>query len=89
MIRFRERGTRKIKKRLMGFPILRKRICRFCKEKINTIDYKDIKRLERFITERGKIVSSRLSGNCVKHQRVLARAIKRARFVSLLPYTKV
>jgi small subunit ribosomal protein S18 len=69
--------------------ILRKRFCRFCAEKeIKIIDYKDIKRLESFITERGKIVSTRFSGNCAKHQRRIAEAIKKARFLSLIPYTR-
>ena len=88
-MRFKERVSKKIKKKSKGFLPLRKKICRFCKEKINTVDYKDIKRLERFITERGKIVSSRFSGNCAKHQRMIARAIKKARFISLLPYTRI
>jgi small subunit ribosomal protein S18 len=85
----REREAGKPKRKSTGFFHLRKKICRFCKEKINYIDYKDIKRLERFITERGKIVSSRFSGNCARHQRMVARTIKKARFLSLLPYTKV
>jgi small subunit ribosomal protein S18 len=68
--------------------ISRKRFCRLCKEKVTNIDYKDIKRLERFITDRGKITSRRSSGNCAHHQRMVARAIKRARFVALLPYTR-
>ncbi|MBI4845374.1 MAG: 30S ribosomal protein S18 [Candidatus Omnitrophica bacterium] len=65
---------------------LKKRICRFCSEKTTQIDYKDINRILKFITERGKIVPSRVSGNCAKHQRKLAQAIKRARFIALLPY---
>lgn len=68
--------------------VTRKRFCRFCKEKENTLDYKDIKKLEKFITDRGKIVSRRSSGNCALHQRMVACAIKRARFVALLPYVK-
>jgi len=68
---------------------IRKRFCRFCADKIKTIDYKDIKRLEVFIRERGKIVSSRFSGNCARHQRILRKAIKRARFLSLLPYIRL
>ena len=68
--------------------IFRKRFCRLCQEKITHVDYKDIKRLERFITDRGKIVSRRSSGNCARHQRMIARAVKRARFIALLPYTK-
>jgi small subunit ribosomal protein S18 len=67
----------------------RKRICRFCADKIEEIDYKDIKRLEFFMRDRGKIVSSRLSGNCAGHQRRLATAIKRARYLALLPYSRV
>ncbi|MFA5430890.1 MAG: 30S ribosomal protein S18 [Candidatus Omnitrophota bacterium] len=66
----------------------RKRICRFCADKMENIDYKDIKRLEFFMRDRGKIVSSRLSGNCAKHQRRLVTAIKRARFLALLPYSR-
>jgi len=66
----------------------RKRFCRFCVDKVESIDYKDIKRLEAFITERGKILSSRISGNCAKHQRQIAEAIKKARFISLIPYIR-
>jgi small subunit ribosomal protein S18 len=68
--------------------IPRKKFCRFCAEKVKTIDYKEFKRLESFITERGKIVSSRISGNCAKHQRRIAEAIRKARFLSLIPYTR-
>jgi small subunit ribosomal protein S18 len=67
---------------------LRKRFCRFCADKNRTIDYKDIKTLESFIKDRGKIVSSRLSGNCARHQRKVAEMIKKARFLSLLPYVR-
>lgn len=66
----------------------RKRFCRFCVDKVQSIDYKDMKRLEAFITERGKIVASRISGNCAKHQRRIAEAIKKARFLSLIPYIR-
>jgi small subunit ribosomal protein S18 len=71
------------------FLILRKKFCRFCVNKLKVIDYKDIKMLEGFITEKGKIVSSRSSGNCGKHQRTLTEEIKKARFISLLPYVRV
>jgi small subunit ribosomal protein S18 len=74
----------KKKKSVLTF---RKRFCRLCADKVKTMDYKDVKKLETFITERGKIVSSRFSGNCAKHQRRVAEAIKIARFISLLPYT--
>src|SRR3989338_6149244 len=64
----------------------RKKICRFCKDKTpaKDIDYKDLNRLSRFITERGKIVSRRLSGTCAKHQRKVAEALRLARFLALI-----
>ena len=68
--------------------VLKKRFCRFCADKVQNIDYKDTKRLESFITERGKIVSTRFSGNCARHQRRIAEGIKKARFISLIPYTR-
>lgn len=70
-----------------GLRFFRKKACKFCAEKIKEIDYKDISRLHKFITERGKITPSRLSGLCATHQRMLAKAIKRARHIALLPYT--
>ncbi|MGI6707166.1 MAG: 30S ribosomal protein S18 [Clostridia bacterium] len=65
----------------------KKKVCSFCVDKIESIDYKDISRLRRYITERGKILPRRMSGNCAKHQRQLTAAIKRARAIALLPYT--
>ena len=65
----------------------RKRVCSFCVEKAESIDYKEVGRLRKFITERGKILPRRISGNCAKHQRQLTVAIKRARNVALLPFT--
>jgi small subunit ribosomal protein S18 len=65
----------------------RKKVCGFCVDKVETIDYKDINRLRRYITERGKILPRRISGNCAKHQRQLTIAIKRARNIALLPFT--
>ncbi len=67
----------------------RKRVCRFCAEKATEIDYKDIKTLSNFLTERGKIIPMRIYGNCAKHQRQLCEAIKRARQIAMLPYTGV
>ncbi len=64
----------------------RKKICRFCADSQIIIDYKDYKLLENFITERAKIVSSRISGACALHQRILTLAIKRARQIALIPY---
>ena len=65
----------------------RKRICSFCADKVEDIDYKDINKLKKYITERGKILPRRITGNCARHQRQLTRAIKRARQVALLPYS--
>ena len=66
--------------------VYRKKVCKFCGEKVKAIDYKDTM---KFVTERGKIIPSRISGNCAKHQRMLARAIKKARLVAFIPYTTV
>lgn len=65
----------------------RRKVCTFCVDKIQHIDYKDIARLRRFTSERGKILPRRMSGTCAKHQRQLSTAIKRARTIALLPYT--
>ena len=64
----------------------RKKVCVFCVDKIDHIDYKDTAKLRRFVSERGKIVPRRISGNCAKHQRQLTTAIKRARMIALLPF---
>lgn len=65
----------------------KRRVCSFCVDKVEHIDYKDVVRLKRYITERGKILPRRISGNCASHQRGLTLAIKRARIVALLPFT--
>ncbi len=65
----------------------RKKICSFCANKSANIDYKDINSLKKYVTDRGKILPRRVSGNCSKHQRALTIAIKRARQVALLPYS--
>jgi small subunit ribosomal protein S18 len=70
------------KKRI--FP--RRKVCRFCADSSMVIDYKDSKTLKHFISERGKIIPRRITGNCAKHQRELTAAIKRARQIALLPY---
>ena len=72
----RKRGRRK------------KRVCQCCADKVTTVDYKDISKLRRYVSERGKILPRRITGNCAKHQRALTTAIKRARHVSLMPYTQ-
>lgn len=64
----------------------RKRVCSFCVDKVESIDYKDTQKLRKYITERGKILPRRISGNCAKHQRQVTIAVKRARNIALLPY---
>ena len=72
-----------------GRPIdpARRRYCSFCKEKVDEVDYKDVTALRRFVSERGKIKTRRVSGACRRHQRQIAVAVKRAREMALLPYT--
>ena len=65
----------------------RRKVCQFCVEKVQHIDYKDVTRLRRFTSERGKILPRRMTGTCAKHQRQLSTAIKRARTIALMPYT--
>ena len=64
----------------------RRKVCAFCQEKVEEIDYKDVNRLKKYVTEGCKIVPRRMSGTCAAHQRLLATAIKRARIASLLPF---
>ena len=64
----------------------RKKVCAFCQEKLDAVDYKDVNRLKKFVTEGGKIIPRRMSGTCAAHQRLLATAIKRARLTALLPF---
>ena len=65
----------------------RKKVCQFCADKTETIDYKDVEKLKKYVTERGKILPKRITGTCAIHQREVTREIKRARIVALLPYT--
>lgn len=69
--------------------MVRRKVCRFCADKNLKIDYKDIKTLTQFVTERGKVTPSRITGTCAGHQRILTVAIKRARNLALLPFTTV
>ncbi len=71
--------------RKRGFK--RRKVCRFCTNKEEVLDYKDPGSLKYFVTERGKIIPRRISGNCAKHQRELTLAVKRARLLALLPFT--
>ena len=73
-----------VKKSFKKMP--RKKVCAFCQEKIDEIDYKDINRLKKYVSEGGKILPRRMSGPCAAHQRLLATAIKRARIAALLPF---
>ena len=65
----------------------KKKVCAFCQDKIDYIDYKDTAKLRRFVSERAKILPRRITGTCAKHQRQLTEAIKRARHIALLPFT--
>ena len=67
-------------------PRKRKKVCSFCVDKVNNIDYKDTAKIRRFLSERGKILPRRTTGTCAAHQRTLTTAIKRARQIALLPY---
>jgi len=66
----------------------KKRVCSFCADKINNIDYKDVSKLRRYVSERGKILPRRITGNCAKHQRTLTVSIKRSRHIALMAYTQ-
>lgn len=70
-----------------GGPPRRRKSCNFCADKVEFIDYKDPNKLKKYVTERGKILPRRISGNCASHQRTLTVAIKRARDIALMPYT--
>lgn len=84
----RDRGDRPdsgMKRR--GGPRRRKKVCVFCGEKNNELDYKDVNKLKRYVSERGKILPRRITGNCAKHQRALTVAVKRARHIAIMAYT--
>lgn len=70
-----------------GRRFRRRKVCRFCLDKVDLIDFKDVKLLQSYVPERSKIMPRRISGSCAPHQRMLAEAIKRARNIALLPYT--
>ena len=65
----------------------KKKVCQFCADKVEHIDYKDVAKLRRFVSERAKILLRRITGTCAKHQRQLTTAIKRARHIALIPYS--
>jgi small subunit ribosomal protein S18 len=64
----------------------KRKVCNFCADKIADINYKDVTRLRKYISERGKILPRRISGNCAKHQRLLTVSVKQARFIAFLPF---
>ena len=76
----------KVVKRPAKKPMARKKVCIFCADGVDELDYKDVAKLRKFITEKGKIVPRRMSGTCAKHQRIVTEAVKRAREMALLPY---
>jgi small subunit ribosomal protein S18 len=82
-----ERGDRGGEEGGRGRGFGRRKVCRFCADKTLKVDYKDQQALKYFLTERGKIIPRRISGNCAKHQREVATAVKRARMLAILPYT--
>ncbi len=85
--RLRARARKKARKQKKKGGFIRRKVCRFCADSSLEIDYKDIKGLRLFVTEVGKMIPRRISGNCAKHQRKLAVAVKRARHIALLPYS--
>lgn len=85
--RLRARARKKARRQQRKKGFVRRKVCRFCADQNLAIDYRDAKTLRLFVTETGKIIPRRISGNCAKHQRPLAIAIKRARILALLPYS--
>jgi small subunit ribosomal protein S18 len=87
--RLRAKARKKARKvaKKKGGSFLRKKVCRFCADSNAEIDYKDPKGLRYFVTETGKLIPSRISGNCAKHQRAITTAIKRARQLALMAYS--
>lgn len=79
-----DRGDSRVRRR----PIRRRRkVCAFCEDETKPIDFKDVNTLKKYVSERGKILPRRITGNCAKHQRAITLAVKRARHVALMPYT--
>lgn len=80
------RATKKAQEE--GLPAEGRKVCAFCADKEHdVIDYKDVNKLKRYVSERGKILPRRITGNCAKHQRALTVAVKRARHIAIMPYT--
>ena len=83
----RGKGNDKAKAAARKRGFARRKVCRFCADKTLVIDYKDPQLLKYFITDRGKIIPRRISGNCAKHQRKVALSVRRSRMIALMPYT--
>ncbi len=81
------RGNRDDSRGPMRMRRARRKVCSFCVDKVTEIDYKDIAKLRKYVSERGKILPRRISGNCAKHQRQMTSAVKKARHIALLPFT--
>jgi len=81
-----QRPDRPARRNFKGMRRPRRKVCMFCKDKVEFIDYKDVNKLKKYVTEAGKISPKRATGTCAKHQRELAIAIKRSRQMALLPY---
>ncbi len=84
--RLRARARKKSRKQKKRSGFVRRKVCRFCADSSVEIDYKDAKGLRLFTTEIGKLIPQRISGNCAKHQRQLATAVKRARHIAVMPF---
>ncbi|MFH1665786.1 MAG: 30S ribosomal protein S18 [Candidatus Omnitrophota bacterium] len=69
--------------------MFKKKPCRLCREKVSSIDYKDVDLLNKFVSDRGRIITSRITGNCAKHQRMVANGVKKARIAALLPFVRI
>lgn len=69
--------------------IFKKNPCRLCKDKVDSVDFKNVELLKRFISDRGKIIPPRLTGSCAKHQRMISKGIKKARLAAFLPFVKI
>lgn len=85
---FKKQRMAKTRGKRRGDFFSRSKVCRLCVDKIKSVDYKDVAQLQKFITEKGKIIPPRVSGTCTRHQRVLGLAIERARAIALLPFVK-
>ncbi|MBE5760893.1 MAG: 30S ribosomal protein S18 [Clostridiales bacterium] len=83
----RQERTERTERRPRNARRPRRKVCQLCVDKVQNVDYKDLPRLRKYVSERGKILPRRMTGNCAKHQRQLSEAIKRARHVALLPYS--